>query len=223
VTSCSFYFCVTQKSLAIRTCYSPNVVGCLSVSRTANTEIINQRPVVRQNMMVLTTCFHYSCITKGAWVSKSVQCLTTDWTAEVRSQAKVMDFPLSTVPNKLWGPVCLLSNGYRRSFPEDIARPAVTLRTHPLLVPKSGMISSYIPLPLSACIAVTEQSHGIITSVSACLNNFWSNGRIFMKFDMIIELEVITVLHHLISSMITWQTCGGGSEANRNDVFVKSV
>jgi hypothetical protein len=57
----------------------------------------------------------------------------------VRSPAGAKDFSCSLC---VWGPLSLLYNGYRRSFPRG-----VTLTTHPHLVPRSSMSRSYTSSP----------------------------------------------------------------------------
>jgi hypothetical protein len=50
---------------------------------------------------------------RGAVVSQSVYCLTTCWTTGFRFPAEAKDFSCSLCPDQFWGPLSLLSSGYR--------------------------------------------------------------------------------------------------------------
>jgi hypothetical protein len=83
------------------------------------------------------------------YAAQSVQCLTTNWTIEVRSSAEAKDFSSGLCAQSSSeahpGSYPIVTGG---PFPEVKSGQGVTLITHPHL-----MCRSYIPLPFSAFIA----------------------------------------------------------------------
>jgi hypothetical protein len=61
-----------------------------------------------------------------------------DRAIEVRSPAGASDFSSNLCPDRLWGPLSLLYNGYRGVLSPGVKRGrGVTLTTHPRLVPRT--------------------------------------------------------------------------------------
>jgi hypothetical protein len=81
---------------------------------------------------------------EGAGVAQSVQCLTTDWTTWVRCQERQIMFPLVCVQTSSEAHPASCTMGIGGPFRGTKRGRGVTLTTHPHLVPRSRMISSYI-------------------------------------------------------------------------------